>query len=106
MFTHFFNPVVRFPGTIIYFVCKPVQDFGQVRLRIEKGVALCEALYYNVYGAEGHATLFFSGGLPQKGGSDMRVNLNKAFGYLETAAAIIAILAQAGKKVMALCKAD
>lgn len=36
----------------------------------------------------------------------MRVNLNKAFGYLETAAAIIAILAQAGKKVMALCKAD
>ena len=35
----------------------------------------------------------------------MRYNLTKAFSYLETVAAIITIIAQAGKKVMSLCKA-
>lgn len=36
----------------------------------------------------------------------MRANLNKALSYLETAAAIITVVAQAGKKVMSLCKED
>ena len=36
----------------------------------------------------------------------MRNNLIRAFSYLDTVAKILTILAQAGKKVMALCKAD
>lgn len=36
----------------------------------------------------------------------MREDLTKALNYLETAAAILAVVAQAGKKVMSLCKED
>ena len=76
-------------------------DYVDVIILLTEIVFKCRIIKHT----EQHNLPFYIlGVISRKGGSVMRDTLNDALAYLGKAAAVLAVIAEAGKKIMALCE--